>query len=168
MNKFVEHIHVQWEGLFSYDDARKLRDDVHDYGVYQIYGSHPVYGSDVLIYIGKADSQTFGTRLSQHNWQYTNQDSSRLTVYVGRLHGYGGTPTPERWSQQIAHVERLLIFSHWPAGNSSGLNVQFGNELHHIHVLNWGKYRNLLAEVSGARHSDKYDCAENYEPYKFE
>ncbi len=168
MSKPVEHIHVQWDGPLSYEEARQLRDEVHDYGVYQIYGSHPVYGSDVLIYIGKADSQSFGVRLSQHDWQYTNQDSSRLNVYVGRLHGYDGTPTLNKWSTQIAQVESLLIYSHWPAGNSSGLNVRFGSKLHSIHVLNWGNYRDLLAEVSGARYSDKYDSSENYEPYKFE
>lgn len=165
MDKITEHIHLQWEGPFSYDDARKLCDGVHDYGIYQIYGSHPVYGSDVLIYIGKADRQTFGSRLSQHHWQNTNQD--KLTVYVGRLHGYSGTPDPDKWSQQIANVECLLIFAHWPAGNSSGLNVRLRSHFHDIHVLNWGKRRDLLAEVSGARYSDRYYCEDGYEMYKF-
>ncbi|MCQ4241913.1 hypothetical protein [Stutzerimonas stutzeri] len=166
MGKTTEHIHVQWEGPFSYDDACKLRDGAHDYGIYQIYGSHPVYGSDVLIYIGKADIQTFGARLSQHHWHYTNQD--KLTVYVGRLHGYGDTPADTQWSQQIAHVERLLIYSHWPAGNSSGLNVQLRDDFHYIHVLNWGKFRDLLPEVSGARYSNMYYSEEGYTPYKLE
>ena len=166
MDKITEHIHVQWEGPFSYAEALALRDDVSDYGVYQIYGSHPVYGSDVLIYIGKADSQTFGIRFSQEDWHYTNQDSSRVTVYVGRLSGYNGTPELNKWSMQIAHVERLLIVSHWPAWNSSGLNVQFGKELHHTHILNWGQHRDLLPEVTGARYSDRFDSAENYEAYK--
>jgi hypothetical protein len=165
MDKFSDHLHVQWEGPFSYEVACNLRDEISDYGVYQIYGTHPVYGSDVLLYIGKADNQTFGKRLAQHDWHYTNQDSSRITVYVGRLCGYKGTPSHDIWSQQIASVERLLIYSHWPAGNSSGLNVRFGNELHHTHVLNWGQYRDLMAEVSGARYSDRYDSVENYEQY---
>lgn len=158
------HIHVQWEGPFSYDEALKLKDKS-DFGVYQIYGAHPVYGSEVLLYLGKAVQQTFGKRLSQEFWNYHNQDSARVAVYVGRLSGYDGTPDDDTWSNQISMVERLLIYSHWPAGNSSGLNVEFGEDLHDVHVLNWGKYRDLLPEVSGARYSNRYDSNENYFEY---
>lgn len=165
MGKETMHIHVEWMGPYTYSEAMQLRDEYVDYGVYQIYGAHPIYGSDVLIYIGKADKQTFGTRLSQEGWNYHNQDSSRILVYVGRLSGYEGTPLSKEWSRQISLVERLLIYSHWPSGNSSGLNVQFGEDLHNIHVLNWGKYRDLLPEVSGARYSDRYDSDDGYEQY---
>lgn len=158
------HVHVEWSGPYKYDEARSLRDDT-DFGVYQIYGTHPAYGSDVLIYIGKADMQTFGVRLSQESWGGYNQDALRVLVYVGRLSGYEGTPTDKEWSRQIALVERFLIFAHWPAGNSSGLNVQFGKEFHDVHILNWGQYRDLLPEVSGARYSDRYDSSEGYTPY---
>lgn len=159
------HIHVEWSGPHSYAEALALQDEYTDFGVYQIYGSHPVYGSDVLLYIGKADQQTFGKRLGQENWNYHNQDSSRVMVYVGRLAGYGSTPRNDDWSRQISLVERLLIYSHWPAGNSSGLNVSFGLELHDVHVLNWGQYRDLLPEVSGARYSDRFGTFENYEVF---
>lgn len=36
---------------------------------------------------------------------------------------------------------------------------------HNIHVLNWGKYRDLLPEISGARYSDRYAETDGYEPY---
>lgn len=162
------HIHVQWDGPHTYDDALSLENDNKDYGIYQIYGAHPVYGSDVLLYIGKADLQTFGTRLSQESWNFHNQDSSKLMVYVGRLAGYTDCPNEEDWSNQIALVERLLIYSHWPAGNSSGLNVRFGVDLYPIHILNWGQYRDLLPEVSGSRYSTQYDSEENYKVYTYE
>ena len=168
MKVIQEIIHVQWDGPYTYKEALKLKNEVVDYGVYQVYGSHPVYGSDVLLYLGKADRQTFGKRLSQEYWHYINQDSARVAVYVGRLHSYEGTPSIEMWSKQISTVERLLISSHWPAGNSSGLNTAFGEEFHHTHVLNWGAYRDLLPEVSGARYSDRYESEEKFEPYKFE
>lgn len=61
-----EEIHMVWEGPYSYEEiTNTLRDEYCDFGVYQIYGAHPIYGSDVLLYIGKADQQTFGVRLSQ-------------------------------------------------------------------------------------------------------
>lgn len=162
------HIHVQWSGPYTYDVACALRNDNEDFGVYQIYGSHPVYGSDVLLYIGKAERQTFGVRLSQESWNFHNQDSSKLMVYVGRLAGYSGCPDDDDWAREISLVERLLIYSHWPAGNSSGLNVSFGENLYPIHILNWGQYRDLLPEVSGSRYSTQYDSEENYKVYSYE
>ena len=156
MNNETQHIHVQWDGPYTYEEAEELKDSNSDYGVYQIYGSHPVYGSDILVYIGKASQQTFGLRLSQELWNLHNQDSSRVAVYVGRLSTYNVTPSSEVWTQEISLVERLLIYSHWPAGNSSGLHVKFGEDLHYVQVLNWGKYRDLLPEVSGARYSNRY------------
>lgn len=55
-------IHVHWNGPFSLEDVEQ-KDDNFDYGVYQVYGSHPIYGSDVLLYIGKASDQTFSVRI---------------------------------------------------------------------------------------------------------
>lgn len=160
-----EEIHVVWEGPYSYEEiTNTLRDDYCDFGVYQIYGAHPIYGSDVLLYIGKADKQTFGVRLSQEGWKY-NQDASRVTVYVGRLGGYKTTPNNQIWSHEIDLVERLLIVSHWPAGNSSGLNATFGEDLYPIHILNWGQFRDLLPEVSGSRYSDRFHSDDNYQTY---
>lgn len=160
-----QYIHIQWEGPYSYSEASKLRDPCTDFGVYQIYGSHPVYGSDVLLYIGKAERQAFGVRLAQELWNDYNQDSSRLQFYVGRISGYGETPEDESWVEQISQAERLLICSHWPAGNSSGLNVKFGEDHHHIHVLNWGKHRDLLPEVSGARFSSRFESSDGYKQF---
>ena len=159
------HIHVDWSGPYTYEEATKLRNEQTDFGVYQIYGAHAVYGSDVLLYIGKAEQQTFGLRLSQESWNFHNQDASRVLVYVGRLGGYGDTPSASEWSDQISLVEKLLIYSHWPAGNSSGLHASFSEELYPVHILNWGCYRDLLPEMSGSRYSDQYHSSENYRKY---
>jgi len=59
-------IHINWDGPYTLEDLPDLRDENIDYGVYQIYGGHPVYGSSVLLYIGKAESQTFGTRIAEY------------------------------------------------------------------------------------------------------
>lgn len=134
-----------------------------DYGVYQIYGSHTVYGAGVLLYIGKAAQQTFGTRLSQEGWR-NNQDAGRVEIYLGRLSGKE-TPDAEEWARQIDSVEKLLIYAHAPACNSSNINTIPDQNLRYVHVLNWGRFRDLLPEVSGDRWTLLHWDMEKYEPY---
>ena len=41
-------IHIDWSGPFSVSDVAAF-DGPSDYGVYQIYGAHHVYGSNSLL-----------------------------------------------------------------------------------------------------------------------
>ena len=130
-----------------------------DYGVYQIYGCHPVYGSDALGYIGMVSEQTFGVRfegrerLSRNVWA---DNFSRHRIYVGRIHitvDESRPPDPE-WGELIVVAERLLIAGHAPAWNARGVGELKPDEWERFgrfHVLNWGQYARLLPEVSGAR-----------------
>lgn len=149
-------IHIEWEGPFHLCDldAGALDDSSRDYGLYQVYGAHTVYGSDVLLYIGKADRQTFNTRLKQEKWDL-NKDAKSLSIFVGRVAGYQ-VPTNQSWSDEITLAEKLLIFAHAPARNSQNIQDIPGLELKNIHVLNWGCFRSLLPEVSGARWTLRY------------
>lgn len=169
--KETKEIHIQWAGPFPYPQKKGKYEKKGvrvSYGIYQIYGTHPVYGSDALLYIGKAVDQTFRKRLTQHNWDDGEEVSSKIEVYLGYLHGYRGTPTDEEWSNQIDLAEKLLIFSHYPAGNSSDIKGSWGKKmrkaLQDIHVFNWGKRHKLLPEVSGTRYR-KYKNIDNYKPY---
>ncbi|HDR7669617.1 TPA: hypothetical protein QCX97_003504 [Bacillus wiedmannii] len=45
-------IQILWHGPYSITDLVKLKNEEIDYGIYQSYGNHPVYGNDVLLYIG--------------------------------------------------------------------------------------------------------------------
>lgn len=156
-------IHIEWEGPYTLDSISTLT-DAKDFGVYQIYGSHAVYGSHVLLYIGKADRQTFGVRIPQEaHWQL-NKDARAVQVYVGRLAGET-TPSLEQWSQEITDAEKLLIYAHVPASNSQYINRIPEQTLRDVHVLNWGMHRDLLAEVSGARWTAKYFEMPSYELY---
>jgi hypothetical protein len=152
-------VHVMWEGPYKHDKLSDLRNGNSDYGVYQIYGAHPVYGSDVLMYIGKADQQTFGVRIPQtySDWEYFNSDPKRLTVYVGRLVGTGPTPNLSEWSRLIGLVEKLLIVAHWPGGNTQHINAGFEGDDKNVLVINLGAYRSLLPEVSGLRLGSGFD-----------
>ena len=156
-------IHVHWDGPFSLEDVEQ-KDNDYDYGVYQVYGSHPIYGSDVLLYIGKASDQTFSRRIQQEEWDY-NQDGQNIRYYLGRLAGQR-TPRNTKWENQISTVEKLLIHSHWPAGNSKFIKSLGENPpSHNVHVLNWGHRRDLLNEVSGYVMTSHFDNLQNYHCY---
>lgn len=148
-------IQIHWDGPYLLTELPSLMNHETDYGIYQVYGKHPVYGNDVLLYIGKSDRQTIGTRISQENWADTN-DSSNIKIYAGRLHGQQ-TPADEIWSKEIDLAERFLIFVHKPAYNSKSISSLPDSELKKIHILNWGHHRNLLPEVSGLRWTSKLD-----------
>jgi len=151
-------IHIYWEGPFSLDNLKKFNDESTDYGIYQIYGPHPSYGRNVLLYIGKANEQTFKTRIKQHDWETWQEDEGKIVFYVGRLYGLE-TPSLNKWAKQIDLVEKMLITAHKPAFNSSGLNYLARKKdqiLRDVHVFNWGNYGDLLPECSGGRWTDKY------------
>lgn len=156
-------IHIDWEGPYKLDQISELNDDACDYGIYQVYGTHPIYGADKLLYIGKADQQTFGVRIRQERWDDTC-DSNNIKLYIGRLSG-SKTPTQQQWSKEIGSAERLLIYAHKPAYNSQSIQSRPDGNLCDVHVLNWGYHRELLAEVSGARWTCKYDDMLNYNAY---
>ena len=142
-------IHIEWKGPFLFQDALSKKSE-QDYGIYQIYGWHPVYGGDVLLYIGKADHQHFGVRLSQETWWTTMPDAQRITVYLGRIAGIA-TPEDLQWGQMISKAERLLIYAHAPAYNAQKSIHSIDADLHDVHIYNWGLHRDLLPELSGSR-----------------
>lgn len=159
----IHLIQIHWEGPYKLTDLPTLMNEETDYGIYQIYGKHPIYGSDVLLYIGKADYQTLGKRISQEDWLNTN-DSNNTKIYVGKLHG-PQTPTEEQWSKEIDLAERFLIYVHKPAYNSRSISSLPDSELQAIHILNWGHHKDLLPELSGLRWTSKLDHL-TYDTYR--
>ena len=141
-------IHIDWQGPFTEKEARDL-DGAQDFGLYQWYGHHPVYGLNSLLYIGKAEKQTFGQRLRQENWEHWNPEVT--TIYVGRI----SSDTPldvKEWERQINLAERIIIFSHSPAFNTASLNnIRHDKSEDDVRVFNWGMRRCLLPEVSISR-----------------
>lgn len=134
------------------------------FGIYQIYGAHPIYGTPHLLYIGKADKRNFGTRIPEHSWVNGTRDPSQISVYIGRLCGYT-RPDDEAWSREIDYAERLLIYAHFPPYNTQKWTLCTIPALKGVHVYNWGAHRDLLPEVSGGRYIDVEDCNDGYGPY---
>ncbi len=165
-------IHINWDGPHSLEAVEKLNGST-DLGVYQIYGSHPLYGSGVLLYIGRTGGR-FAERALKHLVYRNNPDAGHVEVYIGRLFGISRPATLDIWSRHIELAERLLIYANQPADNvQRELGEQLEKDLRRVHVLNWHRYRDLLPEVSGAcwtkrfadvpksRHFDTKDFAQS-------
>ncbi|MBB6732695.1 hypothetical protein [Cohnella zeiphila] len=142
-------VDLDWDGPYKLSQLASISDVSKDYGIYQIYGHHPIYGPNVLLYVGLASRQTFGTRIAQEGWEQ-NKDSKNVEVYVGRLCG-ASTPSDDEWDRLIKLTEKLLIFSHTPAANQSNIGSIPFAALEELHIFNWGNHRSLSAEVSGLR-----------------
>ena len=148
-------IHIFWEGPFSISQLKDLECEDQDYGIYQIYGQHAMYGNSVLLYIGQANDQTFGKRISQENWAY-GKDPNNIQIYIGRLAGHQSI-SGDGWSARITSAEKLLIYSHQPVYNVSNKNSIPEKMVLSNHILNWGAHRSLFPEISGKRYTESYD-----------
>jgi hypothetical protein len=162
-------IHIQWQGPYSLRQLDTLKDPRKDRGLYQIYGHHPVYGANVLLYIGQTMGETFGQRIEEHNFYVGFQDDcEHVEVYVGRLKGVS-TPSSGEWRNEINWAERLLTHVHDPAYNSRH-NLELDEadpRVCNARVLNWGCIRSLQPEVSGRRWTKaKTDEANGFEAYE--
>ena len=141
-------INIDWDGPFTEEGVKDFTDPT-DYGVYQLYGRHPVYGMlpGTLLYIGKNWQQTFATRNDQHPLELWVGKTAE--IFVGRLAG-DEQPDESDWEHYIDKAEKLLIYAHAPAWNSQSIN-DYG-EIGDLHILNWGNYGQLLPEVSTGRY----------------
>ena len=145
-------VDIEWEGPFrvSYDrdeDAYEIGSIpnvlVNGYGFYQIYGRHPVYGNDVLLYIGetkkgKSATRSFKNRLREHIasrfYNHTN-----LSIYIG----------PCALSDELVQVvESILIFSHAPALNRRHLDKPVDGA-EKLLIRNWGFVGSLESACTG-------------------
>lgn len=155
---------IEWKGPYALEGIKQFSNANIDYGVYQIYGTHPVYGSHVLLYIGKAAEQTFSQRINQENW-FLNSDKEQVQIYIGRLFGKK-QPEADEWNHLISLAEQLLIFSHWPAGNSSNVNSisrkqEMLDRFKNVHIYNYDHFRNLMPEVSGRLYIEELEFDES-------
>ena len=122
-----------------------------DCGLYQIYGHHPVYGNDVLLYIGQTCENSFSGRIKEHEKEWLfSLESKSIRIHVGRIHN-AETMDEDEWRNVVDMAETLLIYSHWPVANTMGIESIDDEKYYKIHILNCGEYGDLLPEVSGER-----------------
>ena len=149
MEAQVEIISIMWEGPLTLQEAYN-KNKKKDKGVYQVYGDHPIYGLDVLFYIGKTERQTFGQRLKTQEARFEEWDQ-RIQIYLGRICTENkARPSAQKWRSMIDRVERLLITACWLAYNAQHIKeVSKLDRVRDLLILNWGKFRSLPAAVSG-------------------
>ena len=139
----LDVIEVAWSGPHSEQEIAELTGP-YDRGLLAIYGSHPVFGADALLYIDEARDVPLSQRPKRVQ-VWLDQLPSEATFYVGRL---GGTEPVghDEWLSAIARAHRLAVFFHSPPWNSAGVN-------HHevqapTLLLNVGRRHRLALEVS--------------------
>jgi len=142
-------IHIFWEGPFELKDMSKINNESKDYGIYQVYGHHPIYGDSVLLYIGLAVNQTFATRIAQETWN-DRPDPLNTHIYIGRLAGRMKVDI-DTWDELIERAEKLLIYSHKPVLNTQNTKSLKEGDFLDDRIYNWGSHRDLFPEVSTRR-----------------
>jgi hypothetical protein len=139
---------IEWEKVDNWKEVEKLNRD-EDYGIYQITGHHPIFGNNSLLYIGKAEDQTFGKRIEQHkNWLQKEWD---VTIYIGRTTNIEN----DIWNTIINDVEPLLIYFHSPPYNSQHVS-EAPNPKTKLRIINTGDCGVLYPEISHIG-LEKYD-----------
>lgn len=101
-----QKVELDWKPI-SIKDINELP---HKTGVYQIYGTSPLYGTNTLLYIGMAEN--LHARLQAHE----NNSESFITRQPNRSLRYA---TVEERLVKI--VEAILIVMHKPAFNSQNM-----------------------------------------------
>lgn len=147
---------IYWEGPYTLDEIINNRKDDSDithqgHCLYQIYGDHPCYGRDVLLYIGKTENMT--NRLWQHYNKYSSQCES-VKIFIGSCGIFESWEKREELVQYdlidkytLDAIESLLIHAHQPAYNSSKLlSISFKNL--NLRIFNTHKRKSLMPEVS--------------------
>lgn len=140
-------ITIEWEGPFKLAEIERNCNRSKDYGLYQIYGTHNIFGPNSLLYLGKAEEQTFSVRIPVHK-EWVEWESASIEIYLGRLGGIEPM-TKDRatdWCSDIDAAERLLIYFSSPPYNSR--NIQWYGDISDVVVINYKKRNRLPIEVS--------------------
>ena len=138
---------VQWGGktiIDNIDDSNGKE----DYGLYQIYGYHPVFRDNSLLYIGMAEEQTFEERLNQHQKTWLKEEYD-ITLYIGRITSINRNEdfNDKEWSLVLKDSESLLIYFHSPPYNSQDIN-KFPEPNMDLRIFNVGDSGDLYPELS--------------------
>ena len=144
----METILIHWTKI---DIEKYLNEKPEEYGLYQVYSTHLIYGSQSLVYIGKAYDQPIHKRLKSHDDYWFNLESDSVTVLVGRLiveKGKNKVGLEQLWREQVDAAEKLLIYNCAPAYNSSSIIYHHLDNKPDVLLLNYGKRGQLPLELS--------------------
>jgi len=158
-------IYIDWEGPYSFDEVAEFDDAGCDYGLYQIYGNHPLYGEQVLLYLGATDGRTFAEKLADEtdDWEL-EVGLDEASVYLGHLSG-PVTPEEDVWQEEIDLGVKFLTYVHNPVFNARPLGVEPHPDFRHLHIVNQGDYGDLEKEISYARYLMHLENLDDFDIY---
>ena len=161
----VKVINITWEKIEFEQSQINMYSNEIDFGIYQIYGQHPAYGRDSLLYIGKAEM--FASRLKER-FEFLESCAIPTSIRLGRLTNSKLEDElnigAEEKDRLIAIAEKILIKSHAPAFNkqdNSGLFSATGIDGQHYIIRNWEDYGCLLPEISTLKLSYRFWAFDN-------
>jgi len=154
---------IKWEGPFTANEIRQ-KTGGEDFGIYQVYGNHRIYGQNVLLYIGKAVEQTFGVRMPQHD-DWFDWEENQQTYFLGRFCGLEQILIKD-WDAQIDLAEKYLIYHCQSAWNSSGLNININN-YEKAKIYNFGN-KGSLPHFLPIKDNSKKEWDTNYKEFRTE
>lgn len=160
--KEVNLIEFEWRGPFTLNQIKEwVKKDSDDNerpfdknGLYQIYGTHPIFGKSSLLYIGKT-TNSFQSRFGQHaswlKWEYDDPE-----IYLGTLRDQN--ISEEEQSKLIGIAEELLIHYTCPPYNSQNIvDAASVPKLDSEYlVINHGKISTLLPCISTLNYNSDY------------
>lgn len=153
----MKDINIWWEGPFSQEQIVENKIDVNKYnnlsdriGLYQIYGTHPLYGNDVLLYIGRTKNKKGFTSRLKNRWVIENgNDSDNIKIYLGTIYSSDKAIADNEEEKLIDLSEVLLINALKPSLNSSNLQSVGKDYLSENYIVhNHNNYRNLYPILS--------------------
>ncbi|MFH2094801.1 MAG: hypothetical protein ABIJ16_03795 [Bacteroidota bacterium] len=137
-------IEITWDGPFSLSEIINNDVECQGMGLYQIYGLHPIYGQNSLLYIGYTiDSYT--QSIPKHNDGWIKFHFDEVKIYLGRIENE--EDSEEAVKKKIVEAQRLLVYYCAPAYNAYSDSIYKGEDTGTI-VLNFGKISCLPIEVS--------------------
>jgi hypothetical protein len=147
----LEIIRIKWDGPYSLKEVCDFSDDKDLGGIYQVYGIHQLFGTDTLLYIGKASGKFKQRVPKEDKGTWIDWDSLELKFYLGRFGGEVST-SRENWLQQIDSAEKILIYEFTPPYNA--MNVKSEGSLHaeEIIIFNTGIKHRLPQAVYKTNH----------------
>ncbi len=145
---------VYWNGPYKPGNIDKKIGDKNKekYVLYKIYGSHPIYGNNVLLYIGMTEQGIF-KRLNQHDYWMDEERYGKSKIYIASIGEFKDWDSsyksevfdkPER--ELTEKIEALLIYAHQPAQNIKNKNSAKGSK--NIRIFNTGEFGALMPEIS--------------------
>ena len=145
---------VYWQGPYKPKNIEKKikQKDFEKYVLYSIYGSHPVYGDNVLLYIGMTE-QGVNNRLIQHDYWMDEERYGPSKIYVASIGDFKSWEESNNHSifnkpdrKLIEKIESLLIYAHQPSQNKKNKNS--ADNSHGIRIFNTGQFGSLMPEIS--------------------